>query len=344
MVAPPTLPAPAGTAVVNGMGELTGKIEIDERGTMETPVYLCGTHAVGIVHHAALLASGHGPEEVILPVVGECDDSWRADSRRVTTGDVDRALGALGTEVAEGSVGAGTGMMCFDFPGGIGTASRAVGEHHVGVLLLCNFGDRERLDLLGTSLDPPDRKVAPAGSCISVCATDAPVDALALRRLALRALLGLVRVGSYGHDGSGEIGLAFSTGAPAALAGRRPRPVLRRRLGGGAGGRLQLPGRRPAGADASTGRCRTPSRSSACASSPAPVSAAASQLRDEVVELARDLIRVDTSNPPGNETPAAELLAAYLRGAGVEQVELVGPDPARLNLVARIPGAGRGPR
>ena len=218
VVAPPSLPAPAGTAVVNGMGELTGKIEIDERGTMETPVYLCGTHAVGIVHHAALLASGHGPDEVILPVVGECDDSWRADSRRVTTADVDRALGALGTEVAEGSVGAGTGMMCFDFPGGIGTASRAVGEHHVGVLLLCNFGDRERLDLLGTSLDPPDREVAPAGSCISVCATDAPVDALALRRLALRALLGLVRVGSYGQDGSGEIGLAFSTGAPATLA------------------------------------------------------------------------------------------------------------------------------
>jgi acetylornithine deacetylase/succinyl-diaminopimelate desuccinylase-like protein len=73
------------------------------------------------------------------------------------------------------------------------------------------------------------------------------------------------------------------------------------------------------------------------------VSAAASQLRDEVVELARDLIRVDTSNPPGNETPAAELLAAYLRGAGIEQIELVGPDPARLNLVARIPGAGEGP-
>ena len=67
------------------------------------------------------------------------------------------------------------------------------------------------------------------------------------------------------------------------------------------------------------------------------------ELRDEVVELARELIRLDTSNPPGNETPAAELLAAHLRGAGVEQLELVGPDPERLNLVARIPGAGEGP-
>ena len=218
VVAPPTLPAPAGTAVVNGMGELTGKIEIDERGTMETPVYLCGTHAVGVAHHAAVLASGRGPGNFVLPVVGECDDSWRADSRRVTTGDVDRALEALGVDVAEGTVGAGTGMMCFEYPGGIGTASRAVGDHHVGVLLLCNFGDRERLDLLGTTLEPA-RSRGPAGSCISVCATDAPLGPHHLRRLALRALLGLVRVGSYGHDGSGEIGLAFTTTERAELAG-----------------------------------------------------------------------------------------------------------------------------
>jgi D-aminopeptidase len=218
LVAPPQLPAPAATAVVNGMGELTGRIEIDERGTMETPLYLCGSHAVGIVHHAAVLASGRGPEEIVLPVVGECDDSWRADSRLVTPGDVDRAIAALGEEVVEGSVGAGTGMMCFDFPGGIGTASRVVGgEHHVGVLLLCNFGDREYLDLLGTRLDPPASRPAPAGSCIAVCATDAPMGPHQLRRMALRTLLGLVRVGSYGAEGSGEIGLAFSTGEAAAL-------------------------------------------------------------------------------------------------------------------------------
>ena len=221
VVAPPALPAPAGTAVVNGMGELTGKIEIDERGTMETPVYLCGTHAVGIVHHAAVLASGRGPEDFVLPVVGECDDCWRADSRRVTTGDVDRALAALGTDVAEGSVGAGTGMMCFDYPGGIGTASRAVGDHHVGVLLLCNFGDRERPRPARDHGSSRRRAgVAPAGSCISVCATDAPLGPHELRRLALRPLLGLARVGSYGADGSGEIGLAFST-TDAGGAGRR---------------------------------------------------------------------------------------------------------------------------
>jgi D-aminopeptidase len=211
VVAPPSLPAAAGAAVVNGMGELTGKLEIDERGTIETPVYLCGSHAVGTVHRAAVTASGRGPEKIVLPVVGECDDSWRADSRTVIAEDAERALGALGEEVEEGTVGAGTGMMCFEFPGGIGTASRAVGGHHVGVLLLCNFGDRERLDLLGTNLGPAGTAPPPAGSCIAVCATDAPMSAQQLRRMALRPLLGLARAGSYAAEGSGEIGMAFGT-------------------------------------------------------------------------------------------------------------------------------------
>jgi D-aminopeptidase len=226
VVEPPRLPAPAGTAVVNGMGELTGRIEIDERGTMETPLYLCGSHAVGVVHNAAVLASGRGPDRIVLPVVGECDDSWRADSRAVTPADVDAALAALGDDVAEGTVGAGTGMMCFDFPGGIGTSSRRVGDHTVGVLLLCNFGDRERLDLLGTHLEAPDRKATSGGSCIAACATDAPMSALQLRRMAMRALLGLVRVGSYASEGSGEIGIAFATGEPATLANAELEPFF----------------------------------------------------------------------------------------------------------------------
>jgi D-aminopeptidase len=217
VVAPPSLPAPAGTAVTNGVGELTAKLEIDERGVIETPVHLCGTHAVGTVFQAAVEASGRGPDDVVIPVVGECDDGDMADSRTIAAGDVARALEGLGPEVAEGSVGAGTGMICFGFPGGIGTASRSVGPHHVGVLLLCNFGDRRYLDLLGSTLDAPpspDR-----GSCIAVSATDAPLSGQALRRLALRPLLGLARSGSYACDGSGEIGIAFSTGAPAADPG-----------------------------------------------------------------------------------------------------------------------------
>ena len=94
------------------MGELTGKIEIDERGTLTTPVYLCGSHAVGTVHHAAVLASGRGPDNIVLPVVGECDDGDMADSRSVVVADVENALAALGEDVDEGSVGAGTGMVC----------------------------------------------------------------------------------------------------------------------------------------------------------------------------------------------------------------------------------------
>ena len=211
VIDPPALPAPAGVAVVNGTGVLNAYLEIDEVGFMRTPVYLCGTHAVGTVIQAAITESGHGPQDVVLPVVGECDDGDLADSRTTTAGDVSRALGALGPEVAEGSVGAGTGMILFDFPGGIGTASRVVGRHHVGVLLLCNFGERERLDLMGTALPPAGRPASADGSCIAVCATDAPLSAQQLRRLALRPLLGLARAGSYGGEGSGEIGLAFTT-------------------------------------------------------------------------------------------------------------------------------------
>lgn len=215
VVAPPQLPVAAGTATVNGMGELTGKLEIDERGTMDTPVHLCGSHAVGVVHQAAVLASGRGPENIVLPVVGECDDGDMADSRSVVAADVDAALAALGEEVAEGSVGAGTGMVCFGFPGGIGTASRAVGRHHVGVLLLCNFGERQDLDLLGRRFAHGPETSGREGSCIAVCATDAPLSAQQLRRLALRPQLGLTRVGSYASEGSGEIGLAFTTAGPA---------------------------------------------------------------------------------------------------------------------------------
>jgi len=217
VVAPPELPAPAATATVNGVGELTAKLEIDERGRIETPVYLCGSHAIGTVVQAAILASGRGPDNIVLPVVGECDDGDLADSRTVVGGDVDNALGALGEEVAEGTVGAGTGMNCFDFPGGIGTASRAVGDHLVGVLLLCNFGDRRDLDVLQGLEDESgplargEDRPARHGSCIAVCATDAPLSLLQLRRLALRPLLGLARAGSYGSEGSGEIGLAFGT-------------------------------------------------------------------------------------------------------------------------------------
>jgi D-aminopeptidase len=220
VIAPPALPALAGAATVNGTGELTGRHEIDELGRIESPVHLCGTHALGTVYQAAIEASGRGPGDVVIPVVGECDDGDLADSRTVVAADLEDALGALGPDVAEGSVGAGTGMQCYGFPGGIGTASRRVGGrtgYTVGVLLLCNFGDRPYLDVLGRTLGSAGERPMPHGSCIAVCATDAPLDPLGMRRLALRPLLGLARSGSYGADGSGEIAVSFST-APEPVA------------------------------------------------------------------------------------------------------------------------------
>lgn len=211
VVALPELPATAGTATVNGTGELIGKLEIEERGIIESPVFLCGTHALGTVAQAAITTSGRGPERVLNPIVAECDDGEVADSRTVVLDDVERALAAVGPEVAEGSVGAGSGMTCFGYPGGIGTASRRVGEYRVGVLLLCNFGEREYLDLPGVRSGAELTPRQPHGSCITVCVTDAPLSPLQLRRLALRPLLGLARAGSYASEGSGEIGLAVST-------------------------------------------------------------------------------------------------------------------------------------
>lgn len=203
VVAPPSLPVPAGVATVNGTGAMVAYSEIEERGQFETPIYLCGTRALGTVSQYAVLAT----EAIVIPVVGECDDSDLADSSSVVAADVAAAVGALGAEVAQGSVGAGTGMQCFDYPGGVGTASRRVGEWTVGVLLLANFGRRAFL-----GHPPAARPAASHGSCIAVCATDAPCTALELRRLALRPLLGLARAGSYGNEGSGEIAVAFGVG------------------------------------------------------------------------------------------------------------------------------------
>jgi D-aminopeptidase len=226
VVAPPALPVRAGVATVNGVGELTKKLEIDEWGIIQTAIYLCGTHALGMVYHAAILAEGGDPSNTLIPVVGECDDSDLADSRTITIEDVNRARQALGEQVAEGSVGGGTGMTCFDFAGGIGTASRRIGDHTLGVLLMCNFGERERLTAGGLRFDPAEGPPPPEGSCIAVCACDAPMTAQQLRRLALRPLLGLARAGSYAHNGSGEIGVAFTNAREQTLENSQLNPYF----------------------------------------------------------------------------------------------------------------------
>ena len=224
-------PVPAGGAVVNGAGECTGFVAMQEWGLVESPVFLTSTMQVGRVYDAAceLLCDEEpaiGVEDVVIPVVAECDDSFLSDSRRmqVTHDDVREALSAARASVGtvlppdEGAIGAGTGMSCFDWKGGIGSSSRLVPSGHtVGVLVLANFGDAERLTVagvpVGASLRPPPGEVAgPAGSCFVVVVTDGPLDSAACRRLARRAGLGLGRTGSTGHHASGEIFIALATG------------------------------------------------------------------------------------------------------------------------------------
>ncbi len=222
-------PPAGGAAVLNGAGELTGFLQLSEWGILETPVMLTSTMIVGRAYDAAVAAmidaaASVGRDDVVIPVVGECDDSYLSDARAmaVSVGDARAAIdAAVAGPVESGAVGAGTGMVAFGLKAGIGTASRVVGGtgSTVGVLALANFGDPERLTVRGC---PVGRLLAdgglratrgnPAGSCIVVVATDAPLDGRSCERLARRAGLGLGRTGSTGHHGSGEIFVAFSTG------------------------------------------------------------------------------------------------------------------------------------
>jgi len=225
-------PVPAGMAVLNGAGELTSSMVVAEWGLIETPVYLTSTHAVGRVYDGAIdvaVAADPrvGAEDFVIPVVGECDDSWLSEGRvvQVEAADVGRAVAEASEGiVAEGAVGGGTGMMTKGYKAGIGTASRiapSIGGA-VGVLVLSNFYPPPGLvmdgvpigDLLGES---PATRRSKAGSCIAVLAVDAPLASHQLERVARRAGLGLARCGSVGHHGSGEIFVAF------APPGRRPR-------------------------------------------------------------------------------------------------------------------------
>ncbi|HET9544655.1 MAG TPA: P1 family peptidase [Gaiellaceae bacterium] len=225
VLVPPRLPLPAGAAVLNGAGELTGFLQVSEWGVVETPVYLTGTMAVGRVFDGAVAAAvaadpAVGVETVVIPVVGECDDSFLSEARvvQVEAADAGRALAATADgPVEQGAVGAGTGMIAFGWKGGIGSASRVVpGRGTLGVLVLANFGTRGQLRVdgvvVGRALPPDPHERGPAGSCIALVATDAPLAAPQLERLARRAGLGLARTGSVAHHGSGEIFLALSSG------------------------------------------------------------------------------------------------------------------------------------
>ncbi|HEU4767184.1 MAG TPA: P1 family peptidase [Pyrinomonadaceae bacterium] len=228
---------PGAVFVGNGFGKLAGSTQVNELGEIETPILLTSTLSVPRVADYLidymLALPGNEQVQSINPLVAETNDGYLNDirGRHITRDDVAAAIkGAKGGVVEEGSVGAGTGTVAFGFKGGIGTASRKLparlGGYTVGVLVQSNFGGVLTIngapvgqelgryylkdDILKEAAPGP-RDQSPDGSIIMVIATDAPVDARNLRRLASRAMLGLARTGGSGSNGSGDYVIAFST-------------------------------------------------------------------------------------------------------------------------------------
>jgi D-aminopeptidase len=216
----------AGIHSFNGNGEMTGCAWIAEQGMLASPICITNTHSVGVVRDAvcALALRDKVAMPWLLPVVAETYDGWLSDATSfpVTAEHAVSALdGAVAGPIAEGNVGGGTGMICHEFKGGTGTASRAVqaagGTFTVGALVQANYGARELLRIDGV---PVGREIGPAlvptprdaGSIIVVLATDAPLLPIQCQRLARRATTGLAWVGGIGANSSGDIFLAFATG------------------------------------------------------------------------------------------------------------------------------------
>jgi len=218
---------PAGAFVLNGTGEMTGLAWIEESGFLEYPIALTNTLNLprvsnGVMSWMVSRYPGIGiTDDTLTPVVAECDDSRLNDiqGRHVSEADVQKALdSAAGGMVQEGTVGAGTGMMSYGFKGGIGTASRVIPSaegYTIGVLVNANHGRRSELMMGGIPvgrLYGEEAANGAEGSVIIIIATNAPLDARQLKRVAKRAALGLARTGSIARHGSGDFIVAFSTG------------------------------------------------------------------------------------------------------------------------------------
>lgn len=245
-------PVYAGWFSQNGNGEMTGTTWIEESGYLEGPVALTNTHSVGVVRDAVIawsLNHGQARSAWSLPVVAETWDGWLNDINgfHVKPNDLFHALDtAHSGAIPEGNVGGGTGMVCYGFKGGIGTASRVLshedGGYAVGVLVQCNCGRRPQLTIAGvpvgqeipdsvpyarsTPAPPGDDTAGDVGSIIIVVATDAPLLPHQLKRLARRATMGLARTGSTSGNSSGDIFLAFSTANPHSDQAPGPNSVL----------------------------------------------------------------------------------------------------------------------
>jgi len=230
-------PVYAGFFSLNGNGEMTGTAWVDESGFLEGPIVITNTHSVGVARDAVIAwRVEHGAADKTgywwsLPVVAETWDGWLNDINgfHVKPQDIWHALDdARGGAVEEGSVGGGTGMVCYEFKGGNGTASRKVAIQPqakdtaaqtfvVGVFLQANFGRREQLMIHGVRVGkeiPGNVYNQESGSCIAVVATDAPLLPHQLKRLTRRVSLGLARTGAISGNGSGDLFIAFSTANP----------------------------------------------------------------------------------------------------------------------------------
>ena len=233
-------PVFAGWFTENGNGEMTGTTWVEESGFLYGPVMITNTHSVGVVRDAVIAWElQHGPGLPLedwwsLPVVAETWDGYLNDINgfHVKAEDADAAMrDAHSGPIAEGNVGGGTGMICFEFKGGTGTASRELpeklGGYTVGVLVQCNFGTRHLLRIAGAPVgyEITGKRVweDDTGSIIVVVATDAPLLPSQMKRIAKRVTLGLGRLGSISGDGSGDIFIAFSTAnAGAGLEQKKP--------------------------------------------------------------------------------------------------------------------------
>src|SRR6266498_67786 len=229
-------PVYAGFFSLNGNGEMTGTAWVDESGFLEGPIIITNTHSVGVARDAVIAwRSKHGAADKTgywwsLPVVAETWDGWLNDINgfHVKPEHVWHALDtARGGAIEEGSVGGGTGMICYEFKGGNGTASRKIDlsvskngtarTFIVGVFLQANFGRRPQLTIAGIPVGkeiPGEVYKEESGSCIAVVATDAPLLPNQLKRLARRVSLGLARTGTISGNGSGDLFIAFSTANP----------------------------------------------------------------------------------------------------------------------------------
>ena len=236
-------PVFAGWFTENGNGEMTGTTWVDESGFLYGPAMITNTHSVGVVRDEVIAWQlKHGTSLPLedwwsLPLVAETWDGYLNDINgfHVKPEDADAAMAdAHGGAIAEGNVGGGTGMICFEWKGGTGTASRKLpekaGGYTVGVLVQCNFGVHHLLRIAGAPVgyELAGKKVwdSDTGSIIVVVATDAPLLPSQMKRIAKRVTLGLGRLGSISGDGSGDIFIAFSTANPGVgLEQNKPAPV-----------------------------------------------------------------------------------------------------------------------